>query len=121
MTSGDATAAPGVKIQGVDIMDLTSGIHVYEPSVVHVPLRFGEVYASWVKVAGLVQGWDLSEDAILQGSPNIVFTSLKIFLASVTITGSFRAASGLSGVDSDKSCSDLEFDKLLIKGKLYTA
>ncbi|KAG7167479.1 hypothetical protein Hamer_G012942, partial [Homarus americanus] len=74
------------------------------------------VYASWVKVAGLVQGWDLSVDAILQSSPDIVFTSFKTFLASITIIGSFQGVESVNGFNLLSYCGHLLLDKLTVNG-----
>ncbi|XP_071527825.1 uncharacterized protein [Panulirus ornatus] len=119
INSNDVTVSPGVKIQGVDLLRLAqSCIAIDEPQVINVPLRFAEVVSlAEVFVAGLVQGWDLSEEGVLHNSSSVVFTSSKTFLAPVFILGDFRSTRGISGLDLSSLCERLSVDKLEIQGR----
>lgn len=68
--------------------------------------------AARVKVRGLVQGWDLSEHALLQHSSSIVFTAAKIFLSDMHASGNLTSRS--PGDD----CTYFPFQNLTLQGKV---
>ncbi|XP_071527826.1 uncharacterized protein [Panulirus ornatus] len=123
MTAGDVLIVPGVKVQGVDILNLkNTTAMVDEPVVISSSVRFAEMVSlSEVYVAGLVQGWDLSEDGILQNSSSVVFTSSKTFLSSISISQRFQAVRGISGLDLDALCRQIQVDSLTIIGTVRLA
>ncbi|XP_071528664.1 uncharacterized protein [Panulirus ornatus] len=119
MTSNDVITAPGVRIQGVDVAHLQNfAVMTDEPVVVTSSVRFGEVESKTdVYVAGLVQGWDLSEEGVLQNSSSsVVFTSSKTFLSSVFVTRNLHAVEVVSNVDLGSLCAQLTVDSLTVYG-----
>lgn len=53
----------------------------------------GHVRAAWTTAKGLVQGWDLGTQAVLQHSSGVVFTGAKTFLGNVLVSGFITSGS----------------------------
>ncbi|XP_069939792.1 uncharacterized protein [Cherax quadricarinatus] len=119
MTSNKVNTARGVKIQETDLDYLrNSAALVTEPALISSSVVLDEVESPHrVQVSGRVQGWDLSEEAVVNNTDStVVFASPKIFLGPVTITGSFLATHGISGVDLDSLCGQMSLKTLKING-----
>lgn len=116
--SGAVTIASGAKVQEVDISRLlTATLKLNEEAVVAFPVKLSaNVWAARVWVAGAVQGWNLSSEAILQNSSGVVFVAPKTFLGDFHVSGAVSAAR-LSGMAASSLCGESSRKNLEIVGK----
>nr|XP_045588112.1 uncharacterized protein LOC123750026 [Procambarus clarkii]XP_045588119.1 uncharacterized protein LOC123750026 [Procambarus clarkii] len=118
MTSSRVTTALGVKIQEVDFTRFHKFAALITQSVTLSFVRFREVRSMlWVNLTGHIQGWDLSQDAILTTTTsNLVFTSSMTFLGPVNVTGDFVATKGINDGSLATLCGQVSLDTLTITG-----